>query len=287
MRYETGELRPCGLAARLLTGFLVLFTTTAYAQTVVYDIPLNGLQVVPQVTTTGSGTASITLDTVTRALTVTGTYTGLGSAVTDVHYHRANPGGTGPIVVTLTHTGGTTGTFSGAATLSMGNFNGTLGGMMYVDVHTSAETNGEIRGQVVELDNIVCPAELPTDPVLTDCGGDPNLSPRLGSLTETFDLELDCSGAAGPGAYVMVLKLNKRPMPQATNFGLLWFSGPKPFRCPGVHNQDANKCIGSGGLVLPADPVLNSLSYVVQGVCLDPSGGGPRLSNAIVQTVVL
>jgi hypothetical protein len=89
------------------------------------------------------------------------------------------------------------------------------------------------------------------------------------------------------GAYVILLKLVKRPFPQPMSFGNVWFSGSKVLRCSGLHNQDAQECFGGGGLVLPADPALIGVSYCAQGVCLDPAGGGPRTSNAIVQTVVL
>ena len=259
---------------------------TAQAQTVVYDVPLSGPQSVPPNTAPGMGTASMTLDTVTRDLSITGTYTNLVGVATEAHIHRGPPGTNGQIIVILTHTGGRNGTFSGAGTLNMGDLNAVLNGITYVDVHTDLVTHGEIRGQLLELDNLGCPAELPTDPVLTDCGGDPSLSPLLGSTTETLDFELDCSGAQAPGMYVIVFKLGKQPVPISTSFGTLWVAGMRAHRCPGVHNQDANKCYGAGGLVLPGDASLIGASYTVQGVCLDPVGG-PRLSNSISQMLTL
>lgn len=277
-------LRPRKLV--VVVALALCFAGAAHAQTVVFDVPLNGPQVVPPNTAPGMGMASLSLDTITRDLVISGTYNNLVGIVTEAHIHRGNPGSNGPALVTLTHTGGRNGTFSGAATLNQGAANSVLNGMAYVDVHTTVVTDGEIRGQLLEVDNLDCPAELPADPVLTDCGGAPNLSPLLGSATETLDFELDCSGAQAPGAYVIVFRLGKQVMPVATRFGTLWVSGTRAHRCPGVHNQDAQKCYGGGGLVLPSDPTLIGAGYTVQGVCLDPIGG-PRLSNSISQTLTL
>ena len=71
------------------------FTGSTFAQTTVqFRVILDGSQQNPLTGSAGSGSALVTLTPATGAVTVTGTYTGLGSAANAAHIHRAVAGST-------------------------------------------------------------------------------------------------------------------------------------------------------------------------------------------------
>jgi len=82
--------------------------------------------------------------------------------------------------------------------------------------------------------NHVLPAKLPSDPRLTDSGGDPGTGPLIGSASEPFNLSLDCTGSS-PGPYLVVVHADASPVPMPTGFGHLWVSGRRLFRHSGAH----------------------------------------------------
>ncbi len=129
--------------------------------------------------------------------------------------------------------------------------------------------------------NQTLPAELVSDPLLADTGGDPGLGPKINDATEVFDLSLDCSGMATGGVTTMVLRASHLAAPLSTGFGNLWLSGPVWSKRPGVHTQNV---VSWGAVVLPNDPSLAGIEFTVQGFC-SQSGGGSRLSSGLVQTV--
>ncbi|MBS1495244.1 MAG: CHRD domain-containing protein [Bacteroidetes bacterium] len=113
---------------------------------------LNGLQEVPSVTTNARGTA--TLQTVATGLEYNISVAGLSGAITGAHFHYGNVKESGPVVKDITATF-TNGTATGIWTTSEGTpFNDSLraalvAGKIYLNVHTSANPGGEIRGQVL------------------------------------------------------------------------------------------------------------------------------------------
>ncbi|MBL8963208.1 MAG: CHRD domain-containing protein [Phycisphaeraceae bacterium] len=122
----------------------------ANAAIVVYNFGLDGLQEVPANASPGIGSATVTLDTVSGAVSVTGTYSGMIGTVTAAHIHGLAPVGVNAgILIHLTHTGGTSGTLGGGGVLSAANIQGMLDELTYINVHTTFLPGGEIRGQVV------------------------------------------------------------------------------------------------------------------------------------------
>jgi hypothetical protein len=132
---------------------------------------------VPPATGTGTGgeiLGGITYDTDTNLLTIplgygsVAGFTNLTGAATAAHIH-------GPASVTATagpihdfFTAGqhfapvatNGGIILGSATLSAANETNLLNGLLYVNIHTSANTNGEIRGQLIQADDsptVTCP----------------------------------------------------------------------------------------------------------------------------------
>jgi len=123
----------------------------AAAHDVVYTIPLSAAQEVPPSGTGGTGTATVTLNDETGAVSVTGSYTGLSSNQILAHIHGPAPAGmNNVIIITLTGTGGTSGTFSGSGSLTPAQVIDMEAGLNYINVHSMNFTNGEIRGQICE-----------------------------------------------------------------------------------------------------------------------------------------
>lgn len=69
----------------------------------------------------------------------------LSGSVTAAHFHRAAAGVAGPVVQSITFNGNHS---SGVWALSESNRNALLAGEIYVNVHTAAHPDGEIRGQL-------------------------------------------------------------------------------------------------------------------------------------------
>jgi len=139
------------LGATLL-GALALLSLSSPASalgTHIYSVTLNGANEVPASGSAGTGTATVTLDDVTGAVSVSGSYTGLGSNATAAHIHGPAPAGVNAgVIVGLSVSGGTAGTFSGAGVLTPTQVGNMLGGLTYLNVHTVGFGGGEIRGQI-------------------------------------------------------------------------------------------------------------------------------------------
>jgi len=98
---------------------------------------------------TPSGVADVTLDTVSGAVTVSGTFQGLTSPAIASHIHGPAPiGMSASVLVGLTIDNATSGNITGAGVLSAANIDNMLNGLTYINVHTQNNTSGEIRGQI-------------------------------------------------------------------------------------------------------------------------------------------
>lgn len=113
-----------------------------------FTATLNGAQETPAVATTATGTGSFTLtasglqyDITLRNLS--------GSTITGAHFHRGDVGVAGPVVEPIVFNAATlraTGTWTD---LTAEERSLLLDGDVYVNVHTTAYPDGEIRGQVL------------------------------------------------------------------------------------------------------------------------------------------
>jgi hypothetical protein len=119
---------------------------------------LSGAAEVPAVTTTtASGSATVTVDG--KKLKVEGNFTGLSGNATAAHIHGpADTTGTAPPLCTLAApaaTNGSIGAGSGAGScdaleLTDAQIAEFEAGRTYVNIHTGANPNGEIRGQLIK-----------------------------------------------------------------------------------------------------------------------------------------
>jgi len=125
-----------GTAAILMSGW-------AFAANV--DVKLSGDQEVPPVKTSATGNGTITVN---DDKTVSGSMTTAGVNGVAAHIHNGAPGKNGPVAVPLTKDGDNKWTVGPGAKLTDAQFADFKAGNLYVNVHSAAHKDGEIRGQL-------------------------------------------------------------------------------------------------------------------------------------------
>ena len=108
-------------------------------------VTLSGSQEVPPVTTsaTGSGTITVAADQ-----SISGSIKTTGIKATAAHIHLAAAGANGPVIVPLTKVGEDGWAVGPGAKLQDAHYQAFKDGNLYVNVHSAANPNGEIRGQI-------------------------------------------------------------------------------------------------------------------------------------------
>lgn len=130
----------------VVSAVTVLFA--GYSGSVLSDeikVTLSGDQEIPPVTTSASGTGTITVG---ADKSVSGNATISGMSATAAHIHEAGSGRNGPIVIPLTKTSDTVWTVSAGAKLSDAQYESYKAGNLYFNIHSAANKAGEIRGQI-------------------------------------------------------------------------------------------------------------------------------------------
>jgi hypothetical protein len=136
-----------GLAALACTA-AVLLSAPAFAATVNLKAELKSSNEVPPVDSQGSGSVTATFDTASKHLAWKGSVSGLSGPATAAHFHSAESGKNGAVVVPIA--GADKGTFEGSATLTDAQAEDLMAGKWYVNIHTAANKAGEVRGQVTK-----------------------------------------------------------------------------------------------------------------------------------------
>ena len=123
---------------------------------------MNGSEEVPAVITNAVGVAAITLNGRMDSISVNFTVTGLSGNITGAHFHKGNPGSTGPVVFNLMPfmSGTSAAGYITGSSLTPTLLADFLAGNLYVNIHTVANPNGEIRGQVIPEADIQFVANL-------------------------------------------------------------------------------------------------------------------------------
>ena len=108
-------------------------------------VTLSGSQEVPPVTTsaTGSGTITVAADQ-----SISGSIKTTGIKGTAAHIHVAASGANGPVIVPLTKDGDNGWTVGPGAKLQDAHYQAFKDGNLYVNVHSEANKGGELRGQI-------------------------------------------------------------------------------------------------------------------------------------------
>jgi hypothetical protein len=113
----------------------------------VFRASLDGAQEVPPVTTTATGTGVFELDPVANTLSFQITYADLSAAETQAHFHGYAPAGQiANIVFNLPAGFHKVGTWN----YPQADEASILNDLLYANVHSTTNTNGEIRGQIEE-----------------------------------------------------------------------------------------------------------------------------------------
>lgn len=135
--------------------FALTFSTTASAQQK-FTISLNGLQENPSVNSSGGGRCVLTLDTAETQITLSCSFSGLGSDATASHIHTNGPVGVnGPVLFNLTGASGRSGTLTLAPTaVTPAQVADLRAKRWYVNIHTINFSSGEIRGQIKPANTI-------------------------------------------------------------------------------------------------------------------------------------
>jgi len=124
---------------------MLAFALTLPALSKDMAVTLAGDQEVPPVTTSASGTRTIS---VAADKAVSGSIMIKGVNATAAHIHEGAKGKNGPVIIPLTKSGDTTFTVPAGAKLTDPQMQSLQSGNLYVNVHSAANPNGEIRAQL-------------------------------------------------------------------------------------------------------------------------------------------
>jgi hypothetical protein len=133
------------------SAFTVLAANAAqWGDKLLLSAKLTGSQEVPAVSTNALGVGSFLLNAAHDSLCVNVTFTGLTTAVTGAHIHIGEIGVSGPVLKDLSTLviGNSIKTVITGADLST-HLKEYLAGQLYINVHTNAHPDGEIRGQIL------------------------------------------------------------------------------------------------------------------------------------------
>ncbi len=123
----------------------VLFGGMSMAFAASDAVTLSGNDEVPPVTTSASGNGSVK---VAADKTVSGSVTIKGMTATAAHIHEGEMGKNGAVVIPLTKAGDDKWVVPDGTKFSDAQYESYKAGKLYVNVHSAAHKDGEIRGQL-------------------------------------------------------------------------------------------------------------------------------------------
>ena len=109
------------------------------------QVTLSGANEVPPVTTTATGSATVTIKedrSVSAAVTVS------GMTATASHIHEGAAGANGPVIVPFTKKGEDSFVAADGAKLTEAQYASFKAGNLYVNVHSAKNPGGEVRAQL-------------------------------------------------------------------------------------------------------------------------------------------
>lgn len=145
MKPATHQLKRSPLARALALAGTLAFATALPAFAKDMAVTLSGAQEVPPVTTSASGTGTISVG---ADKAVGGSIMVKGINATAAHIHEAPKGKNGPVIVPLTKSGDNTFSVAAGAKLTDAQMKALEAGDLYVNVHSAANPDGEIRAQL-------------------------------------------------------------------------------------------------------------------------------------------
>ncbi|GAB3848109.1 hypothetical protein GCM10028822_10470 [Hymenobacter terrigena] len=138
------------LAATCLLAAPLLATAQQTRAHLLLTARMSGDQETPAVTTNAQGVASFMLNETRDTLFVQAAFSGLSGTVTGAHVHEGAVGVAGPIIINLVPMvrGNRLSGFLTGADIAQPKLARFLKSQYYINVHTAANPNGEIRGQI-------------------------------------------------------------------------------------------------------------------------------------------
>lgn len=133
----------------LIVSATMVAATSSISAMWTFSDGIDGLQETPPNASPATGIASGTYDDVTNMLMIDISASGFVAPITAKHIHKAPVGVAGGVVFALSGpTGGTSLTSHDMFVLTEAMEADFLGGLYYVNIHSSAFPGGEIRGQL-------------------------------------------------------------------------------------------------------------------------------------------
>lgn len=134
-----------------LAAALLIAVPAMNAAVLTIPVSLDGAQA--GTSSLGTGSATVTLDTIAANLGVDLTYSGLLTPTTNAHIHCCAPPGTSagviiPFIPAGFVTGATSGSFTASFALTPTQLADVESGLSYINIHTTEFPAGEIRGQI-------------------------------------------------------------------------------------------------------------------------------------------
>jgi hypothetical protein len=141
-------------------------STPAQAETIRFTALLSGGNETPVILTGAFATATVELDTTTQTVSWVIDVFNLPSGINNAHFHVAGPGIAGPTVVNIPFTANQSNDFRLSGSATSANLNvradqgirswddfiqSLVGGQTYLNIHTTVNGGGEIRGQVIRV----------------------------------------------------------------------------------------------------------------------------------------
>ena len=241
MRAHPGQLVLALGVSMLLSACGDNSPNNAAASVIFKTASLNGAQETPAVTTAATGSAFFTVDMGSGM--IQGTVTTVGLDGVAAHIHEGPVGAPASVIVPLTQ--GPTGTWTVPPNtmLSATQLDSLRNGNLYANVHTAANPNGEIRGQIgreVFFATLTGAQEVPaTTSTATGTGVfvlDPDTSTMSGTVTT--------SDVAGTASHIHIA-----PIGQAAGVSIPFTGGPANWTMPSTVLSAAQlAALGAGGL---------------------------------------
>ncbi len=136
-------IRSRSLHALVASAAFLAFNASAWAVDV--KVKLTGAEETPPVTTSASGTGTITIN---ADKSVSGTLKTTGIDGTVAHIHVGAPGQSGPPIITLSKGGDGAWSVPAGSILTDEQYASFKAGNLYVNVHSAEHKPGEIRDQL-------------------------------------------------------------------------------------------------------------------------------------------
>ncbi|MBV9824386.1 MAG: CHRD domain-containing protein [Alphaproteobacteria bacterium] len=135
--------------AALIAGIATI--PAAHAATETFKGTLSAAAEVPPTQSSGTGSASVTLDTSTKQVTWRVEYSGLTGPAMAAHIHcGAAAGANAGVAVPLGPASGVASPITGSATMTDAQIADLTSGKCYVNVHTDKNKGGEVRAQLMK-----------------------------------------------------------------------------------------------------------------------------------------